>query len=172
MSAASNMTFIPSNDFFKTFIDVLLLHLHNTLLHAFTKRSFPKEMLSAIIITLPKPGKTTDVPQNLRPYQNYANALALCLSLPLPSTDQVGFLKGHQATVNTRRVLYMEDFIECTGTGAIMGTLDSEKVFDHINWLFNFSVLHKMGIHWEILRKALISKPDIHPPWKNFLPME
>lgn len=77
-------------------------------------------MLSAIIVTLPKPGKDPDTPQNFRPISllnadlklyaelfNYVKLLASRVSNPLPllfNADQTGFIQGSQTSDATRRL--------------------------------------------------------------------
>lgn len=62
--------------------------------------SLPKEMLDALIVTLPKPGKTPDVPQNFRSISLLNMVLKLYAKLltevlpDLVHPDQTGFTRG------------------------------------------------------------------------------
>ncbi|XP_056378959.1 mediator of RNA polymerase II transcription subunit 1-like [Hyla sarda] len=81
--------------------------------------STPKENQEAIIVALPKAGKSPEQPF---------------------STDQVGFVQGRQTYENTRRVLNLHH----VGSGCVPSVflaLDAEKVFDCIHWGYAFSVL-------------------------------
>lgn len=91
---------------------ILSPHLHRSLEAAKNTASFPQEMLMAIIITLPKPGKEPNLPQNFRPIsllnvdvKLYAKLIAHRLMTLLPkliNSDQVGFVMSCQTTDATR----------------------------------------------------------------------
>lgn len=77
--------------------------------------SFPKEMLRAYVVTLPKPGKDPTMPANFRPIlllntdlKIYAKLIDKWLMDILPSLvhqDQMGFVKGRQYAHATRRIV-------------------------------------------------------------------
>lgn len=56
-----------TNEYYKGFADTLSSYLTNIFTEAPSKASFPKEMLTANTITLPKPGKDFNTPANCRP---------------------------------------------------------------------------------------------------------
>lgn len=55
-----------SAEYYQEFAEVLLPHLNKVFNRAATLAPFPPEMLRAIKVTLPKPGKAPDRPQNFR----------------------------------------------------------------------------------------------------------
>lgn len=80
-----------------------------------SRANYPPEMLIATIVTLPKPGKEHNTPQNFRSISQlnadvklYAKLLANSLAKILPNLikqDQVGFVSGHQVQDATRRMV-------------------------------------------------------------------
>lgn len=100
-----------------------------------------KEPLETIIITLPKPGKDLS---NYRPIslinsdlKIYAKILANRLVNITPSPihpDQVGFVKGRQATNSTRRRLNLISQIHIDRAPSLLPILDAEKACDSIHW--------------------------------------
>lgn len=81
-----------------------------------------KESQEALIVTLPKPGKSPDSPANYRPIsllntdtKLYAKLLAQRLSTIIPQIihpDQVGFVPGRQASDGTRRLIDLIQWVE------------------------------------------------------------
>lgn len=66
----------------------------------------------------------------------------------LPSVihkDQVGFVPGHQAGDNTRRIINLIDIINRQNTEALLLSLDAEKAFERLSWPFMFSTLEYLG---------------------------
>lgn len=111
-----------TSEYYKTFQDILSPHLVRMFDSAAASSSFPPDMLQALIVALPKPGKEPDSPQNFRPIsllnndiKIYAKLLAERLVNILPSLidiDQSGFTTGRQAADATRRLI---DFIHVVG---------------------------------------------------------
>lgn len=56
-----------SAKYYKSFSSTLAPSLTQIFTHAMLEGSLPPEMLQATIVTLPKPGKSPDVPANFRP---------------------------------------------------------------------------------------------------------
>lgn len=89
-------------------------HLKSTYNAAVSSGAFPSEMLTATIVTLPKPGKEPVSPQNFHPIsllnvdlKIYTKAIASRLSSLMPTLinpDQVGFILGRQAPNATRKL--------------------------------------------------------------------
>lgn len=88
---------------------------------AISSTSFPEEMLQAIIVALPKPGKFL------------ANRLAE-ITPHLIKADQVGFVKGQQAPDGTRRMYNLIKIAETHKVPTVFLTLDAEKAFDRVHW--------------------------------------
>lgn len=56
-----------TGEYYKNIKLILGPYLHEVLETATASASFPAEMLEALIVTLPKPGKSLDSPKNCRP---------------------------------------------------------------------------------------------------------
>lgn len=127
--------------------------------------------MEAIIITIPKQGKDPSSPLNYRPIsllnsdlKIYAKILAnrlVNITPQLIGPDQVGFTKGRQAPDSTRRILNITDQIHTDRTPSLLLTLDAEKAFDRMHWIYISKTLDKFGfqgfIHSAIM--ALYSHP-------------
>lgn len=149
-----------SAEYYRTFHSILGPHLINIYATAISTSSFPPEMLTATIVTLPKPGKSLDTPQNFRPIsllnvdlKIYAKIIANRLAQFLPTLvkhDQVGFIPGRQAPDATRRIINLLHAAESSGTPSLLLSLDAEKAFDRIHWGYLRLVLDKFGFSGEI----------------------
>lgn len=104
-----------TNELYKTFPPCLTTHLASVFNEAADKGSFPPEMLRAVIVTIPKPGKDPEYATNYRPIsllnvdiKIFAKSLACRLANLIPTMvypDQVGFILGRQASDATRRLI-------------------------------------------------------------------
>lgn len=84
----------------------------------------------------------------------YLKILASCIAPLLPScitSDQVGFVPGREATDNTIKAINLpaplEDVYEYSH---LFLTLDTEKVFDRVNWAYlpDCTGSHRHPIHY------------------------
>lgn len=161
-----------SAEYYKTFSHILAPHLVEIFNTAASTGTFPKEMLQAVIITIPKPGKNPDLPQNFRPIsllnvdiKIYAKILANRLLQVTPSLiglDQVGFVKGRQAPDGTRRMINLLTHLEINHTPSVLLALDAEKAFDRVHWGYLSATLTKFGFQGTIQSAimALYSSPS------------
>ena len=104
----------------------------------------PVSMRTAVISTIPKPGKDHMQMSNYRPlsllnndYKLFAEMLATRLERVVPSLvhfDQVGFFKGHHAATNMKRLFQIIHRAASLQHPAVMLLLDAEKEFDSIKW--------------------------------------
>lgn len=124
---------------------------------------FPLQMNTAAIKVILKPDKDPTLPSSYRPIslintdiKIISKALATRLETILPSiihNDQTGFIKGRHSSNNIRRLLNLINISQNNQTNRIIVSLDAEKAFDKVNWMFLFTVLQKLGfgesfIHW------------------------
>lgn len=117
-------------------------------------------MLKALIITLIKPGKNPNVPQNVRPIsllnidlKLYAKLIALRMVNIMPiliNPDQFGFTKGHETADATRRLINIIQLANINKTPSLLLALDAEKVFDRIHWTYLVWVLSDFGFEGPI----------------------
>lgn len=101
---------------------------------AASSSSLPPEMLNALIITLPKPGKEPTYAQNFRPisllnldtkiYTKLIVKKLLNLMPILIYKDQSGFTKGRETSDATRRIINIIHRAESTQTPSLLLSLD------------------------------------------------
>lgn len=145
---------LPS-EYYQAFKEILSPHLLATCSAIIEKKSPPAEMLQAIITTIHKSGKTSDSPANFRPIsllnndlKFFSKILANRLNQILPSlihSDQVGFLKHRQTRDGTRRLLDLIQLATSSAEDSALLSLDAEKAFDRVQWLYLQKVLTKFG---------------------------
>lgn len=63
----------------------------------------------------------------------------------LVNSDQVGFVKGHQAPDSMRRMINLIDYVENIGTPSLLLGLDVEKAFNRVHWNYIARTLEKFG---------------------------
>lgn len=113
-------------EYYKIFFMSLSPHLSRVFNRAAATSTFPKDMLVAYVVTLPKPGKDPITQANFRPIsllnsdiKIYAKLLASRLSSTIPSLikkDQMGFVRGRQPSDATRQILNIIHLAEVTRT--------------------------------------------------------
>lgn len=120
---------------FQHLLAPLLCKIYNNVA---SSSSFPSEMLSALVVTIPKPGKDPTTPKNFRPIsllnidlKIYAKLIAERLIEILPTLihpDQSEFTKGRQTSDATRRIINNIHHAESSGTPSLLLSLDREGV--------------------------------------------
>lgn len=154
-----------TGDYFKTFRNILAPNLTEIYNHAASSSFFPSEMLQAMIVALPKPGKEPHTPQNFHPIsllnndlQIYAKLIAGRLVDLLPSLihpDQSGFTNGHQTADATRRLINIIHLANKTRTPSLLLALEAEKVFDRIHWEYLVQVINGFGFKGQIFQAIM-----------------
>lgn len=131
-------------------------------------------MLTATIVTLPKPGEEPYLPQNFHPIsllnmdvKLYSKFLANRLAKVLPSLikqDLVGFISGLQAPDATRRMVNFTHLANKSKEPSLLLTLHAEKAFDRVHWGYVFRELETFGLQGPIHSaiSALYSIPSAH----------
>lgn len=94
----------------------------------------------------------------------YAKLLAKHLMHVLPSLikkDYTGFVTGRQASDATRRALNIIHHAGITRMPSLLLSVDAEKAFNRVNWLYMYMVLQKFGFQDSIFAiLALYATPS------------
>lgn len=125
--------------------------------------SIPTHMNTAVISLLLKPNKDPTHPSSYRPLslintdlKIITKALATRIETVMHTIihlDQTGFIKNRHASDNTRQLFNLINISQKQQQKSIIVSLDAEKAFDKVNWIFLFTTLRKFGfgesfIHW------------------------
>lgn len=75
--------------------------------------------------------------------------------------DQTGFIKERQTQDNIRRSLHVIENIQSKRESAALVSIDAEKAFDSVRWVFLYNVLKKIGFNEESVNciKSLYQEP-------------
>lgn len=144
-----------TGEYFQQYSSQLLPYLTQFCNNAASSSMLAKETLNAIVVTIPKPGKEPTSPQNFHPIsllnldvRIYAKIIARRLLELMPDLihlDQSGFTKGRHAPDATRHMINLIHHAESSGTPSQLLSLDAEKAFDRVHWLYLQKVLLKFG---------------------------
>lgn len=144
-----------TTEYYKTFSDLLAPMLRDMYNEAFLVGRLPDTLSTATISLILKKGKDPLSCQNYRPisllnvdFKILSKILALRLQRVLPSVislDQTGFMPDRQSSHNTRRLL---NILHSPSSEApeIVLSLDAEKAFDRVEWLYLYEVLERFGL--------------------------
>lgn len=76
--------------------------------------------------------------------------------------DQTGFVSSRQTHDNIRRSLHIVRHINQNKIEAMLISLDAQKAFDSVRWIFLFKAMEHSGFDKVIIRtiEALYNKPS------------
>ena len=66
--------------------------------------------------------------------------------------DQTGFISGRQTQDNIRRMIHIVEETQRTKNSAILVSVDAEKAFDSVNWIYLYKVLERFGLNKESVK--------------------
>lgn len=135
------------------------------------KTRMPPSWNDAVILVIPKEGKDKSECGSYRPiselnvdYKLFMAILAIRIEKMLPHlihTDQTGFVLQRQAHDNIRRSLHVIHHISQNKLEAHLVSLDAEKAFDSVSWVFLYKVLGRLVVHSNFVHviRTLYNKP-------------
>uniref|UniRef100_A0A8C5LYZ4 Reverse transcriptase domain-containing protein n=1 Tax=Leptobrachium leishanense TaxID=445787 RepID=A0A8C5LYZ4_9ANUR len=170
-----------TSKYYKSFVEELTPHLGAVFLQAQSSGTFDQDMLEATVVTIPKPGKSMEACANYRPIslinldvKIYSKIMAIRLAEILPfliCNDQVGFIHHRQGPDNTKKLLSLTHLMSTSQIPGVILSLDAEKAFDRVHWLFLQMVLRKFGVPEEACKAffALYNLPTAKVLTAGFL---
>lgn len=166
------------NEYYKTFKSTLSPFLLAMFQHIIAEKLPPKEMLQPTVITIPEPGKPTDILANYWPISLLNCDIKLFSKLMadwikfelLIHSDLVRFVAHTQAWDSTWKILNLIQLAELKSTDSVIISLDAEKVFDRVSWSFLSQVLTKFGFKNNIFHVVMLKNSWQSPHAETTLP--
>lgn len=160
---------LPS-EWYKKFKNQLVPVLCSAFNHCLEKGQTPPSWKEAVISVIPK-GNNNESCSGYRPisvlnvdYKLYTSIIAKRFEQFMPDIideDQSGFIKGRQTHDNIRRTLHILEHVKCNNVSAAFISLDAEKAYDCVSWVFLYEVLERFGLNKKAIQciKALYQNP-------------
>lgn len=146
----------------KSMKDHLLPLLESSFNYILKGGSLPLSWREAFISVILKDGKDRVDCKGYRPvsvlksdYKLYATILTKRMEPVMPlliDEDQTGFIKNRQTQYNIRRALHIIERISKDQINAIILSLDAEKAFESVGWVFLYRVMEKFGFSKEFIQ--------------------
>lgn len=140
-----------SNEIYKRFGGLLVPYLRKMYTQSYEDGILPQTLTEATITLLPKKGKDLEEVGSYRPIsllnsdqKILAKTLARRLNVfmgKLVHPDQTGFITQRNSFHNFRRLLNIMHSPRLPQQDLIILSLDAEKAFDRVEWVYLFSVL-------------------------------
>jgi hypothetical protein len=160
-------------EFYRSFEEVVIKDLHNTLQEAHTLGVLPRSMREGDIVLLYKKGDSRD-PRNYRPitllqvdYKILAKILVARMKKVVNnfvSKEQLGFVPKRLIGEATHLLKLVQAYLEEEGRDGLLLALDWEKAFDRVSWEYYHLALEALQFG-PVFRgwARLLSNPDALP---------
>uniref|UniRef100_A0A3P9KVM4 Reverse transcriptase domain-containing protein n=1 Tax=Oryzias latipes TaxID=8090 RepID=A0A3P9KVM4_ORYLA len=158
-------------EFYKCFKDEILPLLQKVFNHTLIENDPPKSWSQAIISVIHKEGKDPASCASYRPISLLCCDMKILTAIlakriqkyirNLIKPDQTGFIPGRLGINNIRTTLNIMQAAKKTSEPSMLVSLDAEKAFDRVNWLYLERVLETMGFHSDFIKwiKVFYTKP-------------
>lgn len=161
-----------SNEFYKTFVDIVSPILERVFSYALVKGELPSTWKEAIISVLLKERKDPTLCASYRPIALLNTDCKILTSIlakrvgtiitDLIHPDQTGFISGRYLPDNIRRLLNIMEQSKKRQHPCMVLAVDAQKAFDRVSWPFLFKTLEKFGFGPKFIGwiKLLYSAPQ------------
>ena len=151
---------IPGESY-KCFKEELTPTLAKVFNYALLEGDPPKSWAEAIISVIHKEGKDPTKCEGYRPISLLCNNQKILSAIltkriqkvitKLIHLDQTGFILGRQGSNNIRRVLNIMSHAKTKQQSSMLLSLDAQKAFDRVDWVYLNHTLEKMGFHTKFI---------------------
>jgi len=146
-----------SGEFYKAFVNELAPNLCKMFNYVLQDEDPPHSWSDAIITVIHKTGKDPTQCMAYRPISLLCQDMKILTSKianriqkhikKLVKPDQTGFINRRFGTNNIRRALNLQQIGKDSKTPSMLLSLDAEKAFDRVDWVFLEQTLNYMGFH-------------------------